>query len=358
MKDPQLALLLCRLLHGTAGSAAEIRLLQQLRETAEGCASGDAAAAAAACCWLQGDADAAVEVMLRSERAKLRAAATAEHAAQLLPLLQLLLTADPPQDARQQADWQRHVRRCMCALTAALQGCGLHALAIQAAVAARLDSVHSDAGPAGQQHELLEQVLAVALLPGVVEQHERGQRHLEADAAYQLEMLQQQGIALDSPAILAHLRRLRRGVLMAGRHSHSGAWAQPVPGPRPLERQLSSGSSSYRSRDSEQARWQLTQQQQQQRHGMAVLSDGWVPCCRLEISWVMSDCMHGSLPGRVAACRYVCSPAAYPFAFSIPSCMLHTLSSLVDVAALSACTGTLSSCTGRCCPKRATKGFQ
>ncbi|KAL4433701.1 hypothetical protein ABPG75_000142 [Micractinium tetrahymenae] len=273
MKDPQLALLLCRLLHGGAGSPAEQRLLQQLREAAEGAGSSDATAAAAACCWLQGDADSAVSLMLRTEWAKLQAAATAEHAAQLLPLLHLLLRARPPRRAEHHADWQRQLRRCLCALAAALQGCGLHALAVQAAVAARLDRVRESSGPAGQQHELLEQLLAVALLPGVLEQAERGARHPEGDAAYQLELLQQQGVALDAPAILARLRRLRRGMLAPGGGGReSGAWGAPTASSqqRSLERQHSSGGSSYRSRDSEQARWG------QQRHGTAVVGDGQV----------------------------------------------------------------------------------
>jgi len=291
MKDPQLALLLCRLVHGTAGSSDELRLLQQLREKAEACASSDAAAAAAACCWLQGQADAIVEVMLRAERSKLRAAATAEHAAQLLPLLRLLLAADPPRSEEQQAERQRQLRRCLCALAAALQGCGLHALAIQAAVAARLDRAADCAGPPGQQHELLEQLLAVALLPGVLEQHERRRRHLEADAAYQLELLQQQGVSLDAVSILARLRRMRRGVLAAGQQAQPAAWVSPAAGghQRTLERQQSSGGSSYRSRDSEQTRWQ---QQQQQRHGTAVVADGWVcaSTCLCICSWIKLRC--------------------------------------------------------------------
>lgn len=266
MGDPQLALLLCRLLHRGPGSPAEQRLLQQLREAAQGAGASDAAAAAAACCWLQGDAAAAVDGMLRAERAALRAAPSVEHAAQLLPLLRLLLAADPARDAEQRADWRRQLRRCLCALAAALQRCGLHAMAIQAAAAARWDG-----GAVQQRQQLLQQLLAVALLPGVLEQAGRGARHVDGDAACQLELLQQRGVVLDAPAVLARLRRLRRGVLpMAGGGRESGAWGASAAqvAQRQLERQHSSGGSSYRSRDSEQARWG------QQRHGTAVVGDG------------------------------------------------------------------------------------
>lgn len=272
MRDPQLALVLCRLVYGKAGTAAELRLLQELRKKSEAGDSSDAAAAAAACCWLLADADAAVELMLRAERAKLRSAATAEHAAQLLPLLHLLLTANPPHKALQQASWQRQLCHCLCALAAALQGCGLHALAVQAAIAARLDQVNSKAGRSGQQHEMLEQLLSTALLPGMVSAHERGQHHLDADAAYQLELLQRQGVIVNVPAILARLRRMQRGVMTAGQHFQPAcSLLQPLGQRRSLERQHSSGGSSYRSRDSEQAR-----QQQQQRQGTTVVGEGQV----------------------------------------------------------------------------------
>lgn len=333
MADPQLALLLCRLLHGGAGSPAEQRLLQQLREAAEGAGSSDAAAAAAACCWLQGDADSALGLMLRAERAGLQAASSAEHAAQLLPLLRLLLAAAPLRSAEQRADRRCQLRSCLAALAAALQGCGLHALAVQAAAAAQLGGVPGGSGPAGRHHHLLGHLLAVALLPGVLEQAGLGSRHPEGDAAHQLELLQQQGVAVDAPAVLARLRRLRRAVLApCGGGRESGAWGVPgaAPPPRPLERQHSSGGSSYRSRDSEQARWG------QQRHGTAVVGDGYAPsrtrmlpypllcrpCVRLAVprslvsvaGWAVPSNSHPGWPGlglhQPSAALLCCSPAA------------------------------------------------
>ena len=315
MGDPQLALLLCRLLFGSAASAAELRLVQQLQQKAESCGSSDAAAAAAACCWLQADAAAAVAMLLGAEQSRLApaaAAATAEQAAHLRPLLRLMLTAVPAVGQQQQADWRQRLQQCLWGLAAALQACGLHALAGEAVAEAELASSGSgSSGQARPQHEVLlqQQLLAVALLPAVLELHQRGQGHADAEAASQLELLQQRGVPLDAPAILSRLRRLRRGLLAAGQQQRPGAWAPPATGTAraSLERQQSSGGSSYRSRDSEQTRLQQQQQQQQQRQSLgssAVLGEGCVAAClQLCCAW-QSSCVCSCLPLR---CQQLCT---------------------------------------------------
>ena len=310
LRDPQLALLLCRLLFGACGSPAEARLLQQLQHTAEASSASDAAAAAAVCCWMRANAEAVVRALLRGEQSRLAAAATAEHAAQLLPLLRLVLTAVPPAGDEQAGEWRRHLQRCLWALAAALRRCGLHSLAVQAAAAAQL----GDAAGNGRGHReaprralLQHHLLAEALLPGVLEQHHRQRRHLDADAAYQLELLQQQGVAVDAPAVLSRLRHARRGILSADEHQRALAWAPPLAG---LGRQQSSvgsvGGSSFRSRDAEPPRWQ------QQRHGTAVVADG---CA----GWAAgSAAAWRMVVGRVSTQPTTCC-AALPQASAVPS---------------------------------------
>ena len=145
-------------------------------------------------------------------------------------------------------------------------------LAVQAVAAVQLDGAAGGRrGEEARQHaQHVEALLAEALLPAVLEQYQRQRKYLDADAAYQLELLQQQGMAVDAPAVLGRLRRMRRSILSAEEQPHAVAWAPPSAG---LGRQYSStasvGGSSMRSRESEQhARWQP------QRHGTAVVADG------------------------------------------------------------------------------------
>ena len=208
------------------------------------------------------------------ERSRLASAAAPEHVAQLLPLLHLLLSAAPPADDAQASAWRQQLQRCLWALAAALGRCGLHALAVQAATAAQLGGGSATAAGSVQQRRqaLLQQhLLAQALLPAVLEQQEHQQRHADVGAGHQLQLLQQQGVSLDAPAVLTRLRRMRRGVVAAGEAAHArhGAW---VPPSSMLSRQHSSvgsvASSSYRSRESEQpGRWAA-------QRGRAVVGDG------------------------------------------------------------------------------------
>lgn len=286
MRDPQLALLLCRLLFHGAGSPAELGLLEQLQHQCDESASSDAAAAAAACCWLRADAPATVEQLLRGERSCLAAAATAEHAAQLLPLLHLLVAAVPAVGSEQVAKWRRLLHRCLWSLAAGLRRCGLHALAVEAAAAAQADSLSSsvqspaapgtDSAQQQQQQALLQgQLLAEALLPAVLEQWQRHRKHLDADAAYQLDLLEQQGVAVDAPAVLAGLRHMRRSLLSSEEQHAAGLWAAPLSGlGHPQSSAASLGGSSFRSRESETARWQQAHQRQS-----VVVGEGCVSCC-------------------------------------------------------------------------------
>ena len=300
MRDPQLALLLCRLLFHGAGSDAELSVLEQLQHKSEAAPSSDAAAAAAACCWLRADAPAAVEQLLRGERSCLAAAATAEHAAQLLPLLHMLVAAVPPAGSEQAAKWRRLLNRCLWSLAAGLRRCGLHALAVEAAAAAQADGVGSSVQSSAasctesleqqQQQALLQgQLLAEALLPAVLEQWQRHRKHLDADAAYQLDLLEQQGVAVDAAAVLARLRHMRRGLLSSEEQHAAGLWAAPLSGlSHPLSSAASLGGSSFRSRESETARWQQAHQRQS-----ALVAEGCVVCgsggCAMGLS---AGCIH------------------------------------------------------------------
>lgn len=278
MGDPQLALLLCRLICGSAGSTVEQRLLQQLKQKVESSSSSDEAAAAATCLWLQADTMASVGALLNAEESSL--AAAAEHAAQLLPLLRLMLPAMPALQEAQRKEWQQQVQRCLWCVAAALRSCGLHVLAVQALAAAQLDNEKGKGGPASQEEALLQnQLLAVALLPAVLQQHSCRQHHADAGAAQQLQHLQQRGVPVDAAAVLSQLRWMREGILAASLLQQNRAWmlgwmppAASQARPHALERQQSSGGSSYRSRDSEQ------RPQAQQRAGMpsAVVGEGCV----------------------------------------------------------------------------------
>lgn len=323
MRDPQLALLLCRLLFGGAGGEAELGLLRKLQRAAEDSPAVDAAAAAAACCWLRGEAAAVVAALLGGEQPRLAAAAAAEHVTQLLPLLHLLLTAAHPADDSQASTWRQQLQRCLWALAAALGRCGLHALAVQAATAAQLGGGGSSAGSAQQREALLQQhLLAQALLPSVLEQQELQQRHADASAGHQLELLQQQGVSVDAPAVLTRLRRMRRGVVPAGEaasHPHHG-WAPPS---SMLSRQHSgvgSVASSLRSRESEQQRWAP-----QQRTGRAVVGDG---CALLFSAASAAGCRSPAWRGSgslgVASHRFISCPTSFlpirpPQASAVPS---------------------------------------
>lgn len=274
MHDPQLALLLCRLLFHGAGSDAELSVLEQLQHKSEAAPSSDAAAASAACCWLRADASAAVEQLLRGERSCLAAAATAEHAAQLLPLLHMLVAAVPPAGSEQAAKCRRLLHRCLWSLAAGLRRCGLHALAVEAAAAAQADGVGSSVQRSAasctesleqqQQQALLQgQLLAEALLPAVLEQWQRHRKHLDADAAYQLDLLEQQGVAVDAAAVLARLRHMRRGLLSSEEQQAAGLWTAPLSALGHTQSSAASlGGSSFRSRESETGRWQHAHQRQ------------------------------------------------------------------------------------------------
>jgi hypothetical protein len=135
MRDPQLALLLCRLLFGSAGSAAELRLVSRLHNGLQQSQHGDAPAMAAVCCLLQGDAAGALQALLGGSDAPLPLGHTAatEEDAQLLPVLAALLQASPALSAE---PWAEQLAACLPALGRRLQGRGLHALAIEPVAAA------------------------------------------------------------------------------------------------------------------------------------------------------------------------------------------------------------------------------
>ena len=173
MRDPQLALLVCRLLLGP-GSQLEAGLLRQLLGEVEshndgstssgsngrvgggsgegGSGAPDAVWAAAACHWLLGDGAAAAAVLLpgsgagggRGGQQQGQARGGWQHAVQLLPALAVLLpgvslAAEPahvPMRQWQQQQWQQRLRHACQLAAGALEESGLHAVALPLAVRA------------------------------------------------------------------------------------------------------------------------------------------------------------------------------------------------------------------------------
>jgi hypothetical protein len=284
LADPQLALLLCRLLAGGPGSPAEQRLLRTLCQQAEASGSSDAAAAIAACRWLEGDAAKALSSLLTAPLPQAAAANSSPgpQAAQLLPLLRLLLLAARPNDAAERVNWQRQLGSCLASLATALAGCGLHSWAVEAAAIAALMLPGDQPRHQQQQQpegcsQHVEQLAAVALLPGLLEQRagQQGQRQYDVEASRQVKLLQQQGLPLNTQTMLALLQSLRGSCEPSGGFQSAAGWtAHPAGssgGQQPLLERHSSGGSSHRSRDSEQHRWQAAARPSA---GNAVLGEG------------------------------------------------------------------------------------
>jgi hypothetical protein len=215
MRDPQLALLLCRLLFGSAGSAAELRLVSRLHNGLQQSQHGDAPAMAAVCCLLQGDAAGALQALLGGSDAPLPLGHTAatEEDAQLLPVLAALLQASPALSAE---PWAEQLAACLPALGRRLQGRGLHALAIEPVAAAAAlrpppSATRGSSGPAAarrrQQDELLlQRLVALSLLPGVLA---APASVWQAWAAAQVQQLVERGLLVEPAAVLSLLRDMR-----------------------------------------------------------------------------------------------------------------------------------------------------
>lgn len=260
MQDPQLALLLCRLLHGSAGSNAELRLVGRLHDSLRQSQHAEAPAMAAACCLLQGDAAGALQALLGSIDAtpSLGLADAAEEDSQLLPVLAALLQSLRALSGGPQTQQQLAAR--LAALGRRLQGCGLHGLAIEPMAAAALlpgprgtsDRTSAAAAHQRQQQDeaLLQRLVAMSLLPSALE---APASTWQGRAAAQVRQLAERGLCLEADAVLSLLHDMRSRTSSAADAHASAAGLEPrsrTEHHAAIDRRGSSGGGSARSHGS------------------------------------------------------------------------------------------------------------